>query len=266
VTPGRRRGRFLILGAAMTAGLAACGVPGTHSARKAPPPVTTATAPSTTVAKAAPVALRTVLSPIGLHVRGGPSTSAKILGTAAEGVTLEELGRSGDGQWIKVKGATVTGWIDASPTLSAPGQFTAFTSTVHSFGALYPVSWTAGESRAEAVFRAPAATGESIVVTTAATTAKLSTIPADYQESQSQEIVACGVTSDLNTYTLEGVSPSTATAAKTSGPAPYLAQILLQLNPKHALGIEANLTALAQLQSVRDFANSVTFPFPACEG
>jgi hypothetical protein len=71
--------------------------------------------------------------------------------------------------------------------------------------------------------------------------------------------VACGVTGDLNTYM------SASPPAGTSAPV-YFAQIRLTLDAKHALGIGANLTNLSQLQAVRDFANSVTFPYPQCQG
>ena len=260
--PGGRLRRLLAVALAVTAGLTGCGVPGHSAHRSSATTVTTVAAPTTTVAKVVTPGTRTVLSPIGLHVRAGPSRSAKILGAAGEGVTLAVLGQSG--QWYKVKGVTVTGWIDASPTLSAPGRFTAFTSTTHHFSALYPVSWTVAESPAAATFRSPA--GESIVVTTAATIAKLTAVPINYQETGSEQIVACGVTSDLNTYTPESSSPSTAAGTRAAGSGTFVAQIRLTLNPKHAMGIEAHLTARAQLQDVRNFANSVTFPYPQCEG
>ena len=38
------------------------------------------------------------------------------------------------------------------------------------------------------------------------------------------------------------------------------------LDAKHALKIAANLTNVSELQTVRDFANSVTFPYPQCQG
>jgi hypothetical protein len=45
----------------------------------------------------------------------------------------------------------------------------------------------------------------------------------------------------------------------------YLAQARLTLDAKHALGFDANLADLSALGSVRDFLNSVAFPFPQCE-
>jgi hypothetical protein len=200
-----------------------------------------------------------VLSPIGLHVRAGPSTSAKILGTAAQGVVLTVLGHTAAaGGWYEVKGESVTGWITANAALSAPGRFSGYTSSVHQFAALYPVAWRVAETPASAVFRAP--TGVvSIVVTTAPAAANLGRGRPGYSEVRSEPVVACGVTGDLNTYL------SASPPAGTPAPA-YYAQIRLTLDAKHALGIAANLTSLSQLQAVRDFANSVTFPYPQCQG
>jgi hypothetical protein len=162
------------------------------------------------------------------------------------------------GGWYQVKGESVTGWITANATLSAPGRFSGFTSSVHHFAALYPVAWRVAETRASAVFRAPVAL-ESITVTTAPTAASLGRGRPGFSEIRSESVVACGVTGNLVTY-LNGK------AAATSPLPPYFAQIRLTLDATHALGIAANLTNLSQLQAVRDFANSVTFPYPQCQG
>jgi hypothetical protein len=231
---------------------------GGHSNPHTQPTVTTAVAhAATTVPGVQASGPRTVLSPIGLHVRAGPSLGAKVLGTASQGIVLTVLGHTAvGGGWYEVKGETVTGWISASPTLSAPGRFSGFTSSVHQFAALYPVAWRVAETRASAVFRAPSG-AESFEVTTAPTAANLGRGRPGYSEVRSEPIVACGVTGDLNTYMSASPPPRAST---------YYAQIRLTLDAKHALGIAANLTNLAQLQAVRDFANSVTFPYPQCQG
>jgi hypothetical protein len=202
---------------------------------------------------------RTVLSPIGLHVRAGPSLTAKVLGTASQGIVLTVLGHTAQaGGWYEVKGETVTGWISASPTLSAPGRFSGFTSSVHQFAALYPVAWRVAETPASAVFRAPSS-AESIAVGTAPTVTALGRGQAGYSLIRSESVVACGVTGDLDTYV--NASPSAASPLPA-----YYAQIRLTLDAKHALGITANLANPAQVQAVRDFVNSVTFPYPQCQG
>jgi uncharacterized protein YgiM (DUF1202 family) len=247
------------LGLAFSAGLAACSTGG-HSSPHAQPTVTTAVPhPATTVPGVQTSGPRTVLSPIGLHVRAGPSTAAKILGTAAQGVVLTVLGHTAQaGGWFEVKGETLTGWISGNATLSAPGRFSSFTSSVHQFAALYPVGWRASEGPPYAIFRA-ATSIESITVSTAPSVTALGRVAPGYSQIRSESIVVCGVTGNLVTYI--NSSPS--------GPSPlppYYAQIRLMLDAKHALGIGANLPNVSELQTVRNFAYSVTFPYPQCEG
>jgi hypothetical protein len=202
---------------------------------------------------------RTVLSPTGLHVRAGPSRTAPILRTAAAGTTLEVLGHTTlGGGWYRVKGETVTGWISDATSLSAPGKFSSFTSAAHQFGVLYPVAWTTADSPALAVFRAPG-NAETIAVNTAPSVAGLGGVHAGYSQIRSEQIVACGITGDLNTYARE--VPAGATA-----PWAYFARVRLALDAKHALAIAGYFQNPSQVQAVRDFANSITFAAARCEG
>jgi hypothetical protein len=232
------------------------------------------TTPSTTTATTAPGSQtttstttpqtsgpRTVLSPIGLNVRAQPAKTAAVLGTAAQGAVLTVLAHMAG--WFQVKGATVTGWISDSTTLSAKGTLGNYLSSTGDFGALYPAPWTTvGAPPASVVFRSPSG-GDTIVVTTAATVALLGTGRAGYRATGSEEVVACGVTSYLVSFVK--VAAPAAPASGGAVPLPDLAQVRLTLDPQHALGIDANLTDLSQLQTVRDFVNSVTFPFPQCQ-
>ncbi|MGH9076237.1 MAG: SH3 domain-containing protein [Acidimicrobiales bacterium] len=298
----------------------ACGPSGPSPAAGRRPPgtgTTTTVATTTTLAGQQPgvqtSGVRTVLSPVGLNVRADPSTTAAVVGTAAQGTALTVLGNNAtDGGWFKVKGATVTGWISASPTLSAMGEFGVYTSTAHGFGALYPASWSFAEMPPAGVVFGPPGGRQSVVVTAAANVAALGRGRSGYNRTQSEQVVVCGVTSSLVTYVRAGAAtgtappaasatpttvpattvpttttgpttttvPNTTTVPASSGvtssptsnpgsvaasPLTYLAQIRLTLNPTHALGIDANLADLSQLQSVRDFADSVTFPFAQCQ-
>jgi hypothetical protein len=192
-----------------------------------------------------------VLSPIGLNVRADASKTAAVLGTAAQGAALTVLSHTDQGGgWYQVKGATVTGWISDSPKLSAPGKFTAYSSDQHQFAALYPEGWTVAEMPpASVVFHPPAGT-DTLVATTAATVALLGRGRPGYRQTGDEQVVVCGVTGDLLTFTQAGH---------------YLAQVHLTLDPQHALGIDGNLSDPAQVQRVRDLAYSLTFPFPQCE-
>ena len=49
----------------------------------------------------------------GLNLRGGPGLSAAILTRLDTGATLAALGRSADGDWIRVQDARHTGWVAA---------------------------------------------------------------------------------------------------------------------------------------------------------
>jgi hypothetical protein len=253
----------LVVALSLSVGLAGCGLfggSGGHAARQTRPTVKSPAAPTTTslpgIQTSGP---RTVLSPVGLHVRAAPSLGARVLGTAGRGAVLEVLDHAaGSGGWYKVRGATLTGWVSGNPSLSAPGRFRDFTSGAHQFRALFPLTWSVVESRASATFRAPAG-GEAIQVTTAPSIAKLGAVTAGYQQIRTETMVACGVTGDLDTY-----APAPGTGRPASPP--YFARIRLALDRTHALGIAASFKDLSGLQPVRDFANSITFPFPECQG
>ncbi len=196
----------------------------------------------------------TVLSPIGLHVRTGPSRSAKVIGSAGQGAVLQLLAyTSQHGGWYKVLGTTLTGWISADPAYSTRGQFSSFSSPA--FGVLYPQGWTqAGRPRTGVTFRSPSPT-EKVIIQTAPSLAKLPAAAqgAGVSQSSSRIFVACGVTGYFVTYT-------------TSTPHRYLAGIALLLDAHHALGLRATYTSPSQLRTVLDFVNSLSFPFAVCIG
>jgi hypothetical protein len=249
------------LAVALAVALTACGSSARHAAPTVPTSVTTRPPAPTTIPLFPTSGPRTVLSPIGLHLRATPSISARILGTAAQGTVLEVLGHvTQAGGWYEVKGATRLGWISDRRTASAPGKFAVFSSTP--FGVLYPATWTFTRLPPATVIFRPASGSESIVVRTASTVTQLARGRAGYGQTNSETAVACGVTTHLDTYT---AAPSAGTAGQAT-PEPYLAQIRLALDAHHALGIDANLVDLSEVQTVRDFVNSVTFPSPQCQG
>ncbi len=207
-----------------------------------------------------------MLSPTGLHVRAQPDKSAKVLGTAAQGAQLTVLGHTdAGGGWFQVKGATVTGWISADPSLSAAGQFLEYSSA--QFSALYPSGWTSSPSPpANVVFRSGRGP-EDIVVVAASNEVKLPKGRDGYGRSGATQIVVCGVTSELVTYQRSASASSTVTGVSSPASLQYLAQVRLTLDANHALGIYGDVADLGpQLQTFRDFVASVTFPFPQCAG
>jgi hypothetical protein len=188
-----------------------------------------------------------------------------VLGTAAQGTVLTTLGQvATDGGWYQVRGATVTGWISADPTLSAAGEFRTYASGL--FSALYPATWTTTQSPpASVVFRSDSGP-ENIVVTGGPSVAKLPEGRAGYGQSGSTQVVICGVTSDLVTYQ-QAASSGTTAQTTAAPPLPYLTEIRLTVDAQHALGLYGNLANLGpQLETFRALAYSLVFPSKQCTG
>jgi hypothetical protein len=120
---------------------------------------------------------------------------------------------------------------------------------------LFPATWTAaGSPKTGVVFKAPTPP-EKVVITTASKLAKLPWVRqgGGVAQNSSHQVVACGVTAYLFTYT-------------TSSSDRYLAYIALRLDATHALGMRATLASLSQMPTLSRFVNSVSFPFPECVG
>lgn len=208
---------------------------------------------------------RTVLSPVGLNVRSQPSKTASVVGTAAQGSTLTVLGHTTDGGgFYQVRGATTTGYITDSPTLSAAGKFTPYSSGPHNFSALYPEGWMTLEQPPASVVFHPPSGSDSIVVTTATTAAQLPRGRTGYHQDSASVLVVCGVTGTMAVLEQSASAPPV-TVTGGAVAERYLVQLRLTLDAQHALGLDANLADLAQLQMVKDVINSLSFPFPQCE-
>ena len=281
----------VLAGVAMTAVVAAGCSTGGH--RSSPTtsrgePSTTAVATSTTESGPQTSGSRTVLSPTGLNVRAAPSASAAVLGSAAQGVLLTVLGYTDSGGgWFKVKGATVTGWISAQPTLSAPGQFRSYSSS--QFAALYPATWTESALSSStpapttsvptqatstsvtpvppsSVMFRPASGAGDIVVTSAGSISQLPQGRAGYGRRSVSQIVACGTTAGLVVFQQTGASPTTMpTLAPES--LTYLAEVRFAVDNQNALGLYADMPDLGPtFQIFQEFIASVTFTAPQCSG
>jgi len=287
-----RRVRRLLAGAALVASIAAgCSTNGHTSSPTTSSPAPPTTAPVTSTAAPGPQTSgsRTVLSPIGLNVRAAPSPSAPVLGSAAQGAALTVLGyTTTGGGWFKVKGATVTGWISAQPTLSAPGEFRSYSSS--QFAALYPATWTesalpgsipvpttSAPSQATSTSAAPAAPSSvmfrpasgpgDIVVIAAGSVSQLPHGRAGYGSKSVSQVVACGTTAGLVVFHQTGTSPTTSSATSVPESLPYLAEVRLAVDNQHALGLYADMPDLGvTFQVFMEFVASVTFSAPQCSG
>ena len=207
-----------------------------------------------------------VLSPLGLNIHNAPQVSAPHVGTAAEGVVLTVLDHTDqNGGWYKVQGQTVTGWIVGDPTLTAAGQFQQYQSTARNFSALYPQDWTFAEETADTLFH-PLNGPQSLVVRTGARTSDFGPGgAAGYLGSGQTTVIVCGFTGNLNEYSRSAGPPPTPTPG-TAGPLALLAQIRLRLDATHALALDYNYTAASDLEIFNDVYNSMTFPYPQCQG
>ncbi|HWF56865.1 MAG TPA: SH3 domain-containing protein [Candidatus Dormibacteraeota bacterium] len=248
--------------------LAACGTPSAPSGVATNPPegsgATTSSAGTPSAAAASGV--RTVLSPLGLNIRSQPATTGAVLGTAAQGAVLTVVGKTDqNGGWFKVQGQTVNGWITADPSLTASGQLQQYQSQDRQFSAWYPQTWTFQEITAAVLFH-PTDGPQTIVVRNAAHLADFGPGGGTgFVGSGQQTEVVCGVTGDLNEFTHVGGPPATPTPG-TAGPLALLAQIRLRLDSTHALALDFNYSAASDLDVFSAFYNSMTFPFPQCQG
>ncbi|MST31420.1 SH3 domain-containing protein [Acidimicrobiaceae bacterium USS-CC1] len=261
--------------------------PTTSSLPSSTVPATTTTLPTTTttlpVSGPQSSGPRTVLSPLGLNVRKAPSKSAPVEGTAAQGVVLTVLHyTSSNGGWLKVKGATATGWISAQPALSAPGEFRSYRSGA--FRALYPTTWrvarlrgtsaaatqstpgAAGVATARVLFRPTSGPGD-IVVSAASGVRQLPDGRAGYGFARSSQVLVCGITAQMVVFRHAGGPPPTSAASSTPEPLTYLAQVRFAVTRQRALGLYADLPDLGRtLQIFDEFVAAVTFTAPRCTG
>ena len=272
---------------AVATGCSSAGHPSSPTASRRVPS-TTAAVTSSTAPGPQTSGARTVLSPTGLNVREAPSASAAVLGSAAQGVSLTVLGyTSSSGGWFKVKGASVTGWISARPTLSAPGEFRSYSSS--QFAALYPATWTesglTGSSpvpitsvptqatatsvttvaASSVVFR-PASGAGDIVVTSAGSISQLPQGRAGYGRTRVSQVVVCGITAGLVVFQQSGGAPTT---NSTSAPESlsYLAEVRFAVDKQNALGLYANMPDLGlTFQIFQELIASMTFTAPQCSG
>ena len=218
MTGGRSRNRhwcILTIGVVLTLGVAACG---STAKVGAPQQATTATTVAKTKKPPSVNGLHTVLSPIGVNIRANPAKTAAVVASAAQGVGVHVVGHSAqDGGWLEVKGASVTGWMTADPALSAPGMFTVFAADSGAFGVLYPSAWTANEvSPAVTVFAPSASRGIGRRSVPGQRSISSGSAAPDTAKPGLQQIVACGVTTYVVTYTRDGPVGATTTAAPTT--------------------------------------------------
>ena len=259
-----RVARWLAAGALLCA-VAACGDTATPTGVATNPPGQGVTGTSgATGSPSSGAGVRTVLSPLGLNIHSDPQLSSPHLGTAAQGAVLNVLDHTDqNGGWYRVQGQTVTGWITADPTLTAAGQFQSFSSSDAGFSVLYPQDWTFAQEPADTLFH-PISGPQSLVVRSGESVAAFATGGPGYAGAGQQTVVVCGVTADLDLYK-RSAGASASAVPGTAAPLALLAQVRLRLDATHALALDYNYSAAADLAVFSDVYNSMTFPFPQCQ-
>ena len=166
----------------------------------------------------------------------------------------------------RVQGRTVTGWVVADPTLTAPGTFNQF-AEANGVTALYPVTWGFQQS-GNFTFFVPQQGTQSIVIESGATLKALGPPGfAGYAQSSTGSVIVCGYTGVLSEYakeaTYSGPSPPALPVAVTR--LSLYAAIRLSFDASHAMVISFNYQTPSQLDVFGDVYNSIAFPFPLCE-
>ena len=225
---------------------------------------------------------RTVLVQDGLRIHSSPSLTAAVEGTAAWGVTLTVLGydasagswpgSSTPGAWYEVEGATVSGWIIADPTYTAPGLLSSVGFQDKQIdGILFPTGWTYADNPGEIVFHPQSGSDSaSLAFRSAASLDALGAagLPGYQSVSSNSEVVACGYTGTLVEYTASPAPSAQPTVDAGGSPVTRLAdfaQYRVTLSPSFTLDIEFNYSDQGDFSIFENVLNSIRFPFPQCE-
>ncbi len=242
---GRRTGYLvapvLMLGLSLLAGCSsspgATPSPSPHGAQPSP----SATPAPTTV---------TVIAPLGVNLRTGPSTSASITGVLAQGVSLPIVSHTpAAGGWWEVRASDGTGWVTADPDYTSTLSFQTFSVPgAARWSVMYPEGWTfAQKSTGSVVFTGPP--GTSITFDTAASTSQLPpAATAGEVQSGVSSVVVYGVTAPLVTY------------SSSSG---YQTSVEFQAQASLAFLIQASLPRKGGAATFNLFLETVFFPIPA---
>jgi len=238
---GRGRASLFLVGLAVglsvLAGCSSTPHPTPSASQASPRPSPSATPAPTTI---------TVLAPLGVNFRTGPSTTAPAVGALAQGVALPYLGHTAaDGGWWEVQGSSQKGWITADPQYTSTSTFQTFSSASAAGAAwtvMYPEGWTFAQTSSTLVKFTDTA-GSTIAFTTANTTAQL---PPAASAGQAQSGVA--------TVEVYGITAPLVSYQSTTN---YQASVECQLAPSVALLVQAQLPIRGGAATLRLFLETV---------
>lgn len=193
----------------------------------------------------------TVIAPLGVNFRTGPSTTASAVAVVDQGDTFPVISYTkASGGWWEVRGSTQTGWITADPQYTSTLTFETFSSASASgtpWSVMYSEGWTFDqESSGPVLFTGPA--GATVTFTTAGTTSQLPTAATSGEvQSGVSSVEVYGVTAPLVTY---------------SSTAKYEASVELQGEPGLAFLIQGDLPAKGGSATFQLFLETVAFVVP----
>lgn len=244
----RSRRSYLRLAVLVVSGMAfslsACGTTAQGTAVVTNPPT-----PGGVTATPTPAiqGVRTVMTSVGLNLRSAASSKASVITVLAQGTQVKVVGSSSDGSWLKVTDSSGdNGWISSDPTLSSAHTMQTYVSTTPQFTVLYWTSWSYTASGSSVTFSSDDGT-QKIVVTQYATGAPATSTSPSSPGRQN----VCGGTASTGT-TVSG-STSTLTMNVSEGQGAILQAV-------YTYPSSASTTAFS------DFANSLVFPGPGCQG
>lgn len=207
-----------------------------HSAHPSPTP----TAAATSV---------TVIAPLGVNLRSGPSATASAVGVVVQGVSLPLLAHSSaDGGWWEVQGSSQKGWITAAPQYTSTASFQTFQSSgAVLWSVMYEQGWNFAQQSSGAVdFTGPG--NSTITVDSATSTGQLPpAAPPGATQRNVSAVVVYGVTAPLITYAASG----------------YQASVELQAQASLALLIKAHLPAKTGSAALKLFLETIFFTVAA---
>jgi hypothetical protein len=264
---GLRRSAAAALAIATATLLVACpGVPSSPTPSPSRTP-TVVTIPTPTPTPQIVGSTRTVLSPLGLRVHSVPVlASTNVVGGFSQGRSFTVLEyQSGGGGWYRVQGATLSGWVVADPTLTAPGTFNTFAQS-DGITALYPQTWGFENESFGALFVPQQGTGQSAVIEIANSLKSFGApgLPG-YTQSTAVPLLVCGYTGTLSYYVKDAVYSGATPPPLPVAREPLYAEIRFRIDSSHAMLMGFNYQNPGQLEVFAALYNSVSFPFPLCE-
>ncbi|MGH7611196.1 MAG: SH3 domain-containing protein, partial [Candidatus Dormibacteria bacterium] len=156
--------------------------------------------PATPTATPVPTTL-TVIAPLGVNMRSGPSTTDQVVGVLAQGVSLPIVAHtSTNGGWWQVRGSSQTGWVTADPDYTSTQTFQTFSSSgTQGWSVLYQQGWTFAESSPNTVVFSTS-DGDTITVVVGSSTSTLPSPSPSAAQASASSIEVFGVTTTLATY------------------------------------------------------------------